>query len=141
MGGWQVLLELGLIGLLGATLFHALRLERALGVIRRDRVELQILLQGFNDSTRQAEHATILFGPIANPRCRSAVKSRLSPISPPRPQSASAAKPSVICSVHSRSPGDAPSLTADHDRSRRASARQQVGGLDSALPPGEPGRL
>ena len=58
MGGWQVLLELGLIGLLGATLFHALRPERALGVSRRDRVELQILLQGFNDSTRQAEHAT-----------------------------------------------------------------------------------
>ena len=58
MGGWQVLLELGLIGLLAATLFHALRLERALGVVRRDRAELQTLLQGFNDSTRQAEQAT-----------------------------------------------------------------------------------
>ena len=35
MGGWQILLELGLIGLLAATLFHALRLERALSVVRR----------------------------------------------------------------------------------------------------------
>ena len=58
MTAWQILLELGLIGLLGATLFHALRLERALGVIRRDRAELDALLRGFNDSTRQAESAT-----------------------------------------------------------------------------------
>ena len=58
MGGWQILLELGLIVLLGATLFHALRLERALSVIRRDRAELDLLLRGFNDSTRQAENAT-----------------------------------------------------------------------------------
>ena len=56
MGGWQLLLEVALIGLLGATLFHALRLERALGVVRRDRAELEGLLQGFNDSTRQAEN-------------------------------------------------------------------------------------
>ena len=53
---WQVLLEVALIGLLGATLFHAMRLERALGVVRRDRAELESLLQGFNDSTRQAEN-------------------------------------------------------------------------------------
>ncbi len=58
MGGWQVLLELGLIGLLGATLFHAIRLERALGVVRRDRTELETMLRGFNDSTHQAETAT-----------------------------------------------------------------------------------
>ncbi len=58
MGGWQILLELGLVGLLGATLFHALRLERALGVVRRDRAELETMLRGFNDSTRQAENAT-----------------------------------------------------------------------------------
>ena len=56
MGGWQILLEVALIGLLGATLFHALRLERALGVVRRDRAELEGLLRGFNDSTRQAEN-------------------------------------------------------------------------------------
>ncbi len=56
MGGWQLLLEVALIGLLGVTLFHALRLERALGVVRRDRAELEGLLQGFNDSTRQAEN-------------------------------------------------------------------------------------
>ncbi len=58
MGGWQILLELGLIGLLGATLFHAVRLERALGVVRRDRAELEAMLRGFNDSTHQAETAT-----------------------------------------------------------------------------------
>jgi hypothetical protein len=57
MGAWQILLELALLGLLGATLFHALRLERALGVVRRDRAELESLLRGFNDSTQQAESA------------------------------------------------------------------------------------
>ncbi len=56
MGGWQIILEVALIGLLGATLFHALRLERALGVVRRDRAELEGLLHGFNESTRQAEN-------------------------------------------------------------------------------------
>ena len=56
MGGWQILLEVALIGLLGATLFHALRLERALGVVRRDRAELEGLMRGFNESTRQAEN-------------------------------------------------------------------------------------
>lgn len=56
MGGWQILLEVALIGLLGATLFHALRLERALGVVRRDRAELEGLLRGFNESTRSAEN-------------------------------------------------------------------------------------
>ncbi|MEJ0016567.1 MAG: DUF6468 domain-containing protein [Acetobacteraceae bacterium] len=49
------LLELVLIVLLGATLFHAVRLERALGVLKRDREELQDLVTGFNASTRQAE--------------------------------------------------------------------------------------
>ncbi len=58
MGGWQILLEVALIGLLAVTLFHALRLERALNVVRRDRVELDAMLRGFNDSTRQAESAT-----------------------------------------------------------------------------------
>jgi len=49
------LLELALIGLLAATLFHALRLERALGVLRRDRAALEELVSGFNSSTRAAE--------------------------------------------------------------------------------------
>src|SRR3954453_3411545 len=48
-------LEIALVALLAATLFHAVRLERALGVLRRDRVELQELIAGFNASTRQAE--------------------------------------------------------------------------------------
>ena len=46
------LLELALVALLAATLFHAVRLERALGVLKRDRVELQELIAGFNASTR-----------------------------------------------------------------------------------------
>lgn len=52
----QWALDLVLIGLLAATLFHALRLERALGVLKRDRSALEALVAGFNASTRQAEH-------------------------------------------------------------------------------------
>lgn len=48
-------LELVLIVLLGATLFQALRLERALGVLKRDRATLETLVIGFNASTHQAE--------------------------------------------------------------------------------------
>ena len=48
-------MTVGLLLLLAATLFHALRLERALGVLKRDRAVLEELVQGFNDSTRQAE--------------------------------------------------------------------------------------
>jgi hypothetical protein len=49
------ILELVLVALLAATLFHAVRLERALGVLKRDRAQLQELIAGFNTSTRQAE--------------------------------------------------------------------------------------
>jgi hypothetical protein len=49
------LLEIALIGLLAATLLQALRLERALGVLKRDRAALDELVRGFNASTRQAE--------------------------------------------------------------------------------------
>ena len=55
MGGMQLLLEVVLLGLLAATLFHAMRLERALGVLKRDRATLEALVSGFNESTRQAE--------------------------------------------------------------------------------------
>ena len=55
MAGMEWLLELGLAGLLAATLFHALRLERALGVLKRDRAVLEDLVTGFNASTQQAE--------------------------------------------------------------------------------------
>ncbi len=55
MGGLEWLMELALLGLLAATLFHAMRLERALGVLKRDRAELETLVSGFNESTRQAE--------------------------------------------------------------------------------------
>lgn len=49
------LLEIILVVLLAATLFHALRLERALGVLKRDRAALEELASGFNSSTRAAE--------------------------------------------------------------------------------------
>jgi hypothetical protein len=55
MQGAQWVLEAVLVLLLAATLFHALRLERALGVLKRDRAVLEELVEGFNDSTRQAE--------------------------------------------------------------------------------------
>jgi hypothetical protein len=55
MVAMEWILELALVALLAATLVHAVRLERALGVLRRDRVQLQELVAGFNASTRQAE--------------------------------------------------------------------------------------
>jgi len=48
-------LEIALIVLLVAMLFHAVRLERALGVLRRDKAALEEFVRGFNDSTRQAQ--------------------------------------------------------------------------------------
>ena len=48
-------LEILLVVLLAATLFHAVRLERALGVLKRDRAALEDLIATFNASTRQAE--------------------------------------------------------------------------------------
>lgn len=55
MGGLQWLLEIALTFLLAATLYHALRLERALGVLKRDRAALEALVADFNASTREAE--------------------------------------------------------------------------------------
>ena len=49
------MLEAVLVLLLAATLFHALRLERALGVLKRDRAVLEELVVSFNASTHQAE--------------------------------------------------------------------------------------
>lgn len=49
------LLEVVLLALLTVTLFHAVRLERALGVLRRDRGALEILVASFNESTALAE--------------------------------------------------------------------------------------
>jgi hypothetical protein len=51
----EILLEIALLGLLAVTLFHAVRLQRALGVLKRDRVALAELVSGFNASTSQAE--------------------------------------------------------------------------------------
>jgi hypothetical protein len=55
MGEYTWLLEIALVVLLAATLFHAVRLERALGVLKRDRSTLERLVNGFNASTRQAQ--------------------------------------------------------------------------------------
>lgn len=55
MSSVELLLELVLMILLSATMFHAWRLEKALGVLRRDRAALEELVIGFNDSTKQAE--------------------------------------------------------------------------------------
>jgi len=48
-------LNIALIGLLTATLLHAIRLQRTLGMLKRDRAALEQLVAGFNASTRQAE--------------------------------------------------------------------------------------
>jgi uncharacterized protein DUF6468 len=49
------ILDILLMILLTATLFHAVRLERALGVLKRDRVVMQELVASFSTSTRAAE--------------------------------------------------------------------------------------
>ena len=70
------MLELVLVALLAATLFHAVRLERALGVLKRDRVQLQELVAGFNASTRQAELGSSGCAPRPTaPACRSPARS------------------------------------------------------------------
>jgi prefoldin subunit 5 len=51
----QWTLEIVLVVLLGATLMQALRLERALNVLKRDRSALEGLIARFNISTHQAE--------------------------------------------------------------------------------------
>ncbi len=55
MSDMQWMFEAVLVVLLAATLFHAIRLERALVVLRRDRATFDALIAGFNDSTRLAE--------------------------------------------------------------------------------------
>jgi Domain of unknown function (DUF6468) len=55
MAGMEWTLEIALVMLLGATLFQAIKLERALGVLKRDRAALESLVAHFNASTRQAE--------------------------------------------------------------------------------------
>lgn len=51
----EQLLETGLLVLLAATLFQAVRLERALGVLKRDKAALEDLVNAFKASTRSAE--------------------------------------------------------------------------------------
>jgi len=55
MGTTDWLLEIVLIVLLGLTLVHAVRLERALTTLRRDRTALGEAVAGFDSSSRQAE--------------------------------------------------------------------------------------
>ncbi len=49
------LLDVVVVLLLTATLFHAVRLERAIALLKRDRVALQDVIAGFESGTRQAE--------------------------------------------------------------------------------------
>src|SRR5262245_595953 len=51
----ETLLELTLIGLLAATLFHAMRLERLLGALKRDRAALAQTIAEFAAGAQQAE--------------------------------------------------------------------------------------
>jgi hypothetical protein len=55
MVAMEWILEIVLVVLLGATLFQAVRLERALGVLKRDRGSLEALVVDFNTSTHHAE--------------------------------------------------------------------------------------
>lgn len=55
MGSFDWGLELVLVGLLAVTLVHAVRLERALRLLRTDRAALGDAIAGFDDSARQAE--------------------------------------------------------------------------------------
>lgn len=50
--------ELALALLLAATLWYAVRLERRLGVLRRDNAALEALVAGFNEATTRAEAST-----------------------------------------------------------------------------------
>ncbi len=50
--------EVGLAVLLAATLWYAIRLERRLGVLRRDNAALEALVAGFNEATTRAEAST-----------------------------------------------------------------------------------
>ena len=54
MIGMEFLLEGALVLLLGAAILQAWRLERALGVLKRDRGELETLVRGFNSATAAA---------------------------------------------------------------------------------------
>ncbi len=55
MFSMEWILDSLLVVLLTATLIHAIRLERALGVLKRDRAALEALVATFNASTRAAE--------------------------------------------------------------------------------------
>lgn len=51
----ELLLEIALVVLMAVTVFHAIRLERTLGFLKRDRAALETLIASFNESTRHAE--------------------------------------------------------------------------------------
>ncbi len=55
MGGIEAGLEFGLVVLLGITLVHAVRLQRAIDALRKDRANLDEAVAGFDSGARQAE--------------------------------------------------------------------------------------
>ncbi len=55
MGGFETALEFALVVLLGITLVHAVRLQRAIDALRKDRASLDEAVAGFDSGARQAE--------------------------------------------------------------------------------------
>ncbi|MCS6853581.1 MAG: DUF6468 domain-containing protein [Elioraea sp.] len=55
----QWALEALLVALLALTLWYAVRLERRLGVLRRDNAALEALIAGFNEATARADTAIL----------------------------------------------------------------------------------
>ncbi len=66
MTEWQIALEIVLVGLLATMLFYMMRLERALSIVRRDRTELERLLNDFNESTQHAENGVVELRKVAD---------------------------------------------------------------------------
>ena len=55
MGGFEAVLQCALVLLLGVTLVHAVRLQRAIAALRKDRANLDEAVAGFDSGARQAE--------------------------------------------------------------------------------------
>ena len=55
MGSIEIVLQLFLVALLGVTMLHAIRLQRAIASLRHDRAALADAVAGFEAGTRHAE--------------------------------------------------------------------------------------
>jgi Domain of unknown function (DUF6468) len=59
LGSADLFLQLSLIVLLAATLFYTIRLERAIGMLRHDKSQLEQVIASFTASTQQAERGIL----------------------------------------------------------------------------------